>query len=86
MSRNILRQQDSDSGRLFVCVADFHTEDNPPDFTGGRIMRREPGKPKLFRCRQCDFVADEKVSRRCRHRRHRSSTAKQSADVKITFK
>ncbi|KAJ8322331.1 hypothetical protein KUTeg_000802 [Tegillarca granosa] len=44
-------------GRLKRHIKDFHTED-PPDGFGSK---RNMGRPKVFRCKQCDFVATEKI-------------------------
>ena len=45
-------------GRLKRHIKDFHTDD-PPDGFGSK---RNMGRPKVFRCKQCDFVATEKAS------------------------
>lgn len=44
-------------GRLKRHIKDFHTEE-PADGFGSK---RNMGRPKVFRCKQCDFVATEKV-------------------------
>ncbi|XP_021365216.1 uncharacterized protein LOC110458014 isoform X2 [Mizuhopecten yessoensis] len=43
-------------GRLKRHIKDFHTEDPPEGFGTKRNM----GRPKVFRCKQCDFSAIEK--------------------------
>lgn len=43
-------------GRLKRHIKDFHTED--PD---GGYNRTMPGRPKVFRCKQCDYSTTEKV-------------------------
>ncbi|XP_060068176.1 uncharacterized protein LOC132548336 [Ylistrum balloti] len=43
-------------GRLKRHIKDFHTEDPPEGFGSKRNM----GRPKVFRCKQCDFSAVEK--------------------------
>lgn len=45
-------------GRLKRHIKDFHTEE-PADGFGSK---RNMGRPKVFRCKQCDFVATEKVA------------------------
>jgi hypothetical protein len=45
-------------GRLKRHIKDFHTEE-PLDGFGSK---RNMGRPKVFRCKQCDFVATEKVN------------------------
>ncbi|KAK3611914.1 hypothetical protein CHS0354_013981 [Potamilus streckersoni] len=42
-------------GRLKRHIKDFHSEDTD---VGSRTM---PGRPKIFRCKQCDFSATNKV-------------------------
>ncbi|XP_063406924.1 uncharacterized protein LOC134690799 isoform X3 [Mytilus trossulus] len=44
-------------GRLKRHIKDFHTDD-PPDGFGSK---RNMGRPKVFRCKQCEFVATEKT-------------------------
>lgn len=43
-------------GRLKRHIKDFHTED--PD---GGYNRTMPGRPKVFRCKQCDYSTTEKI-------------------------
>ncbi|KAL4217859.1 hypothetical protein ACF0H5_022598 [Mactra antiquata] len=43
-------------GRLKRHIKDFHTED--PD---GGYNRTMPGRPKVFRCKQCDYSTTDKV-------------------------
>ena len=43
-------------GRLKRHIKDFHTDDG--EF-GNRTM---PGRPKVFKCKQCDYSTTEKVS------------------------
>ncbi|XP_061178209.1 protein hunchback-like [Saccostrea echinata] len=43
-------------GRLKRHIKDFHTEESPDGFGSKRNM----GRPKIFRCKQCDFVATDK--------------------------
>jgi len=45
-------------GRLKRHIKDFHTED--PD--GGYGARTMPGRPKVFRCKQCEYSTTEKVN------------------------
>jgi hypothetical protein len=44
-------------GRLKRHIKDFHTED--PD---GGYNRTMPGRPKVFRCKQCEYSTTDKVS------------------------
>lgn len=58
-------------GRLKRHIKDFHSDTPPNNFSGSRMlssspssfapMKREPGRPKLFRCRHCDFSSTTKV-------------------------
>ena len=58
-------------GRLKRHIKDFHSDTPPNNFSGSRMlasspssfapMKREPGRPKLFRCRHCDFSSPTKV-------------------------
>ena len=61
-------------GRLKRHIKDFHSDTPPNNFSGSRMlssspssfapMKREPGRPKLFRCRHCDFSSPTKVCQR----------------------
>ncbi|XP_064652851.1 uncharacterized protein LOC135503277 [Lineus longissimus] len=51
-------------GRLKRHIKDFHSEVPPENFSGNRTMRNSPGtpgRPKVYRCKQCEFVATTKV-------------------------
>ncbi|XP_050409178.1 uncharacterized protein LOC126824050 isoform X2 [Patella vulgata] len=45
-------------GRLKRHIKDFHTDDNDPN---GKNQRTMPGRPKVYRCKQCDYVATIKT-------------------------
>ena len=47
-------------GRLKKHIKDFHTE-NEDGTSPNRTVRTTPGRPKLFRCKQCEFVSSTKV-------------------------
>ncbi|WAR17747.1 HUNB-like protein [Mya arenaria] len=44
-------------GRLKRHIKDFHTE----DIDGGYGARTMPGRPKVFRCKQCEYSTTEKI-------------------------
>lgn len=45
-------------GRLKKHIRDFHSDDNDGH-------HREPTRPKILRCRQCDFSSEDKVNIYC---------------------
>lgn len=45
-------------GRLKKHIKDFHSDDNDGH-------HREPTRPKILRCRQCDFSSADKVNIYC---------------------
>ncbi|XP_052260148.1 uncharacterized protein LOC127864529 isoform X2 [Dreissena polymorpha] len=44
-------------GRLKRHIKDFHTDDSD----GGYGARTMPGRPKVFRCKQCEFSSTDKI-------------------------
>ncbi|XP_074657237.1 uncharacterized protein LOC141910398 [Tubulanus polymorphus] len=47
-------------GRLKRHIKDFHSE-VPPESFAGQKSQRTPGRPKVYRCKQCEFTATTKV-------------------------
>nr|QRF78331.1 Hunchback [Owenia fusiformis] len=49
-------------GRLKRHIKDFHSDDPPDSFSGQpRHIVRTPGRPKVFRCKQCEFTSVDKI-------------------------
>nr|QRF78284.1 hunchback [Terebratalia transversa] len=51
-------------GRLNRHIKDFHSQNPPENYSGTRVARNNPniqGRPKVYRCKQCEFVSQTKV-------------------------
>ncbi|XP_013420662.1 protein hunchback isoform X3 [Lingula anatina] len=48
-------------GRLKRHIKDFHSSVPPDNYSGNRMLRTVQNRPKLYRCKQCEFVAQTKI-------------------------
>lgn len=48
-------------GRLKRHIKDFHTEDKNKEVADNGRELTPSGKPKIFKCRQCEFATENKV-------------------------